>query len=1560
MTSSNIKVAVRCRPLFEGERSANGLELQSRRISLDNKTYDPDYTFSPAAQQEDLFQLCKPILEAVVESGLNGTIMAYGQTGTGKTYTMIGKDGQEEGIVLKTITTMLEYVHQKRSAGVECALTLSMIEIYNEKLTDMLSPDGKEEVQLVAGFPRSATKVVVCKVQDGEEAVARGLAWRRTASTNMNERSSRSHVIFILDYEELNPFTNEGEVRHLFLVDLAGSESIKKSHAVGATASEAGKINRSLLALKNVFLALSNTTEASRPSHVPYRDSRLTEILQDSVGGSARTLLIACISAVGRDIEETKSTLLYAVKAKSIRNATNSEKEKLLIKIRSLEVENQRLKNRLEDRLAERGGYMITKEEHDRYGELEEEVTALRGSVQQLMQTRDAESAKHHISESYMKSLQDKIEEKEAEVEEVKRVYFVAMQKFDNQARELQQTLLGTVGVARDTAEALSAEQYHTLQSWRQGIEQAADRPIPPPGSSSDSSSLLASNSSTPGLSFSSSAFSSSSGSGIPLTESTITASPQPTVTTGTQSIMVLPADFPVEKEKGEEEEEEAAAVQAGVGGGGGGGDGGQHSHRSGKDALFLPHDHVSTASTPAAPAEVGTERGGRRIAEEALHEADAICERVLQNIHRMFSTVFTALLNDKAVFHHRLQQVQADREGSFAAFREDIQKRLLAFEKASRLADENIHQAENVLDQAWEASVRAGCGGIMTRRRRRNNREAKAEEMRTSSSSFSSSPSRRESLKSEEEEEVEEPVSIHLPISAGALCALQHASRNVCYAICESTADVFPTSPSAPRCLTDALEAVQHTCKREITHRAVDQLGLLSCASLGTTNTVTMPSRFSDASSSSSVTTSSSSTARPSTNHLPPPSASSSFGFSEKSLGAGGRFERGSTFRSVSGVASSGSSSSTSYSACLSATRTRGKGKPSQEGPLRSSKVVPSHNRSSSSSSSSHHSNEVGVGGSVGTDCVSTTRSRPSTAISSEKTVFPLLAAPGIPLIVPGVLTSSCSSFSPTTAAGAAVDLPEPSTTATRLPPDSTPTWSAGGLQTNKKGGQAEEEGGGGEGEKEGIEEGEEGRRRGESPSSDAFSPLLASPVRTGVGGSGGGTTGAAVPAVRMSFTTRVDTTFYTSTPPRSPAAAGKDAGIHPTLLRMGWHEEEEDGEHEGERPKRRTRRRTEGSLRLSLPTTSTTTTPTTSSPPCSPLLLPRSMSPMEAPADDSLAGKASPPSPLLAAPIGSLPGSSCSSVPFLFSSPSSGWMEGFPDSQEKVGRNHLDHHSDAGGGGGKRTRQGDFTRSMASPSRSSTITSAAGRLGPQVTEHTATSQAGIETKIGMALPTAIATVKITRSASPLSRAPIPTAAGTSWSIDENRSIHSSRTSPPPPSPSRRLLAIAGEKIISSSSSSSSSLQLPASSSTSSSKVKLPQRHFSSREPLSRSSEMRSAGKTIAGRGGSPGGISSFTSCTSTPRGVAVPAVAASARMATASSTTNNNAGSHHPNSKSTSAKTGGKRALPRSDSIRSTMHGSNSNHSRRGSRSTTQHKSLPSSVHSPVQKVGEGKGQH
>lgn len=468
MSTANIKVLVRPRPIDEAkkEKWAAGFEIHGRRITLGAKTYDPDVTLAPTSTQEEVFDHCSPIIEAV-KDGSNGTIMVYGQTGTGKTHTMLGssEDGDTSGIAFRAIESLLNHVRTRTLAGDEIAVSLAILEIYNERISDMLSSTA-DEVQLIGGLPRSTTKVTLTSIEQASQVVQQGLSSRHVTATAMNDRSSRSHVILMLDL-----FTIVGEqsyVAHLFLVDLAGSESVKKSAATGKAAAEAGVINRSLLALKTVILTLSQQSEApggQRP-HIPYRDSRLTELLQDSIGGSARTMLVACVSGNGRDVEETKSTLEYASKARAIRNVLNTERDKLTARIRGLEIELQKSKNRLSDKMNERGGYFVSREEHDEIQRQRDELVQLKACVEEERSAREGEEARKHVSMGQAGLYQAMIDEKEAQLQVSRRNFADAILAFQRTTSEVTQQIGRVLGRVDESCR----NDLHRVEAFAKGV----------------------------------------------------------------------------------------------------------------------------------------------------------------------------------------------------------------------------------------------------------------------------------------------------------------------------------------------------------------------------------------------------------------------------------------------------------------------------------------------------------------------------------------------------------------------------------------------------------------------------------------------------------------------------------------------------------------------------------------------------------------------------------------------------------------------------------------------------------------------------------------------------------------------------------------------------------------------------------------------------------------------------------------------------------------------------------------------------------------------------------
>nr|XP_020482035.1 kinesin-like protein KIF11 isoform X2 [Labrus bergylta] len=396
----NIQVVVRCRPFNTMERKSSSGVIdcdQSRKEVLvktggmndkaSRKTYTFDMVFGPAAKQIEVYRsVVFPILDEVI-MGYNCTVFAYGQTGTGKTFTMEGERTPNEqftweedplaGVIPRTLHQIFEKLTEN---GTEFSVKVSLLEIYNEELFDLLSPseDVTERLQLFDD-PRNKRGVVVkgleeVTVHNKDEVyqiLERGAAKRRTASTLMNAYSSRSHSVFSVTIH-MKEITLDGEelvkIGKLNLVDLAGSENIGRSGAVDKRAREAGNINQSLLTLGRVITALVE----KRP-HVPYRESKLTRILQDSLGGRTKTSIIATVSPSSSNLEETLSTLEYASRAKNIMNKPEVNQKltkRTLIKEYTEEIE--RLKRDLAATRDKNGVYIST----ENYESMMSQITA--------------------------------------------------------------------------------------------------------------------------------------------------------------------------------------------------------------------------------------------------------------------------------------------------------------------------------------------------------------------------------------------------------------------------------------------------------------------------------------------------------------------------------------------------------------------------------------------------------------------------------------------------------------------------------------------------------------------------------------------------------------------------------------------------------------------------------------------------------------------------------------------------------------------------------------------------------------------------------------------------------------------------------------------------------------------------------------------------------------------------------------------------------------------------------------------------------------------------------
>ncbi|KAI8955568.1 P-loop containing nucleoside triphosphate hydrolase protein [Xylaria longipes] len=341
---TNINVVVRCRGRNEREVRENSavvvstdaaqgktVELSLGPSALSNKTYNFDRVFSPAADQSVIYDdVVKPILEEML-GGYNCTIFAYGQTGTGKTYTMSGdmEDtfgllSDEAGIIPRVLHSLFKRLDKEDT---ESFVKCSFIELYNEELRDLMSIEENAKLKIFDDASRKGHAATI--VQGMEEAHIRNAAEgikilqegslkRQVAATKCNDLSSRSHTVFTITAcvkragEDGEDWVSAGKLN---LVDLAGSENIQRSGAENKRAAEAGLINKSLLTLGRVINAL-----VDRNSHIPYRESKLTRLLQDSLGGRTKTCIIATVSPAKSNLEETISTLDYAFRAKNIRN----------------------------------------------------------------------------------------------------------------------------------------------------------------------------------------------------------------------------------------------------------------------------------------------------------------------------------------------------------------------------------------------------------------------------------------------------------------------------------------------------------------------------------------------------------------------------------------------------------------------------------------------------------------------------------------------------------------------------------------------------------------------------------------------------------------------------------------------------------------------------------------------------------------------------------------------------------------------------------------------------------------------------------------------------------------------------------------------------------------------------------------------------------------------------------------------------------------------------------------------------------------------------------------
>ena len=359
--SESVKVVVRCRPLggkeMEEQRECIvNVDMNNCSIEVDNpqnikekKTFTFDHTYDWRATQELIFnQTALPILESIME-GYNGTIFAYGQTGTGKTYTMEGNDNEtDKGIIPRSIDWIFNNI--KNYPAQQFLVRVSFVEIYNEEVRDLLSKVKRQKLNVrekdKVFYVENVTIIQSENSKMTLDIMKAGRVNRATGATKMNPGSSRSHSIFSITVESST--TDEAGEAHykvgkLNLVDLAGSERQSKTESTGERFVEATKINLSLTCLGSVI----NKLVSGKQQYIPYRDSKLTMLLQDSLGGNTKTVMIANVGPADYNYDETLNTLWYASRAKKIKNKPRINEDPKDALLRQYQEEIELMKKKL-------------------------------------------------------------------------------------------------------------------------------------------------------------------------------------------------------------------------------------------------------------------------------------------------------------------------------------------------------------------------------------------------------------------------------------------------------------------------------------------------------------------------------------------------------------------------------------------------------------------------------------------------------------------------------------------------------------------------------------------------------------------------------------------------------------------------------------------------------------------------------------------------------------------------------------------------------------------------------------------------------------------------------------------------------------------------------------------------------------------------------------------------------------------------------------------------------------------------------------------------------------
>ena len=476
----SVKVVVRIRPISaEEERNGNVVAAEAfpdrGLISVKNpkandseppKNFTFDAVFAANVEQKHIYDVCASSVVESVLNGYNGTIFAYGQTGAGKTHTMEGRPDPPHlrGIIPNSFQHIFDYVSNAKDQ--QFLVRASYLEIYNEEIRDLLSKDPKNSLELKENidsgvYVKDLTSFVVKNVTEIDHVMQAGKKNRSVGATLMNQTSSRSHSIFTIVVEcgESDSRGDHIRVGKLNLVDLAGSERQSKTGATGDRLKEATKINLSLAALGNVISALVD----GKSTHIPYRDSKLTRLLQNSLGGNAKTVMCANCGPADYNYDETISTLRYANRAKNIKNKPKINEDPKDAMLREYQEEIRRLKQQLE---ASSRGVII--------GDDGKEVmshNAKKEIVEKIVEREVIKEVKVGISDKEMEEIRKKAQEEKQML--MKQAQDDMKQLIDQQSRTAQERAELQALLDREAEEKrLMEEQKSKLQSKLKMMEE--------------------------------------------------------------------------------------------------------------------------------------------------------------------------------------------------------------------------------------------------------------------------------------------------------------------------------------------------------------------------------------------------------------------------------------------------------------------------------------------------------------------------------------------------------------------------------------------------------------------------------------------------------------------------------------------------------------------------------------------------------------------------------------------------------------------------------------------------------------------------------------------------------------------------------------------------------------------------------------------------------------------------------------------------------------------------------------------------------------------------------